>query len=349
MSTDPSLPVPVAKYGTSEANDESVDQVRMSFGEHLEELRSCLIRALAGVTIATVLGFIFGKQIMGVLFYPLVMVQHANQLQPNLQALSPTTAFAAYLKVAVLSGLILAMPWTLYQLWQFVAAGLYARERRFAEKLIWPSVVLFVVGVLFLYSVVLPIMLQFFIRFNRTLSMPDLSPLVIQTWLVPQPAADPAPEQAVDRQKVPVVREDPVNAEVGAVWINESTGRFVAETPSGRRSVALEPGAKASLIQSQFTVDAYISFVLTLALAFGVAFETPIVVFFLAWTGVVSTETMVRSRRYVLLAVVVAAAFITPTPDLISQLLLAGPMYLLFELGVFAARLSERKSKTPIT
>ena len=89
-------------------------------------------------------------------------------------------------------------------------------------------------------------------------------------------------------------------------------------------------------------VSEYLSLSMHLIFAFGIAFETPVVVFFLAWTGIVPTATMRRSRRYVLLATVVTAAILTP-PDVISQMLLAGPMYLLFELGLLVARLAERK------
>ena len=95
-------------------------------------------------------------------------------------------------------------------------------------------------------------------------------------------------------------------------------------------------------MQSQFAIDYYVSFVLVLALAFGIAFETPIVVLFLAWSRLVSTRTMARGRRYVLLGTVVVAAVLTP-PDIISQLLLALPIYLLFELGLLVARTTERK------
>ena len=79
-----------------------------------------------------------------------------------------------------------------------------------------------------------------------------------------------------------------------------------------------------------------------LALAFGIAFETPIIVYFLAMSGIVNTAEMGKARRYVLFGMVVAAAIMTP-PDVISQLLLAGPMYLLFEIGLILARLREKK------
>jgi sec-independent protein translocase protein TatC len=321
-----------------------MNTIRMSFGDHLEELRTCLIRALAGIAVGTVLGFVFGKPILGLLFHPLLKVQYENQLQPHLQALSPTTAIAAFLKIAFLSGLLMAMPWVLHQLWRFIAAGLYDRERRFVEKLVWPSVGLFIVGVLFLYLAVLPVILHFFIAFNRSFPMPEFP-----AWAHSQTAdsTPPAAEGTWERTSIRVVPDDPPEATVGDVWINSATGRLVVMTSSGPRSTALEPGNRAPLIQSQFTVDAYISFVLTLALAFGVAFETPIVVFFLAWSGLVATKTMAASRRYVILIVVVVSAIVTPTPDVLSQLLLAVPMYLLFEIGILAARLRERGAAGP--
>ena len=98
-------------------------------------------------------------------------------------------------------------------------------------------------------------------------------------------------------------------------------------------------------MHSQFALDYYISFVLMLALAFGIAFETPIVVFFLSWSGLVPTAKMARGRRYVVLGVIITSAMLTP-PDVISQLLLAGPMYLLFEIGLLVARATERKATT---
>ena len=149
------------------------------------------------------------------------------------------------------------------------------------------------------------------------------------------PPATPAP------LRLPVLTEDPPDPAVGDTWINETSLRMVTNTAQGVLSVGLEPDAVATTVQSQFAIDFYISFVLMLALAFGIAFETPIVVFFLAWSGLVSTMAMRKARRYVLFGAIVAAAMLTP-PDVISQMLLAGPMYLLFELGLLVASLVEK-------
>ena len=317
----------------------------MSFGDHLEELRTYLILALVGVVIGTVFSLVFGREILELIYRPLLIAQHANGLSPHLQVLSPTGAFTAYLKIAFLSGLIIGMPWVLYQVWRFVSSGLYAHERRFVRLLLPTSIGLFAVGVLFLYLIVLPIMLQFFIRFNKAFDLPDLTPRAFQSLLFPEREPPPSPAGPEGDLHVPIRQEDPPDPEPGDMWINTTTRRLMVQTESGIVSTALEPGATSPAMNSQFAIDFYISFVLTLALAFGLAFETPIVVFFLAWSGLVTRATMLRGRRYVLLATVIAAAMLTP-PDMVSQLLLAGPMYLLFEVGIFAARVVDRKTAT---
>lgn len=323
----------------------------MSFGDHLDELRRCVIRALIGVALALAVTLTWGREILEIIFRPLWKVQFANGLQPNLQVLAPTDAFMAYLKVSALSALILAMPWLFHQLWRFVAAGLYTRERRFVKSLVWSSSGLFMVGVLFLYYIVLPLVLQFFITFNRAFGMADLSPSALERVLLPDRTAasetDQAPDlsrgQAKDPTTLPVRREDPGDAKPGDAWVNAVTRRLMLKTGDGVWSIPFEPGPTSPAMQSQFAVDQYISFVLMLSLAFGIAFETPVAVCFVAWTGLISTATMAGGRRYVILGTVVASAIMTPSADILNQMLLAVPTYVLFEAGLWIARRTERR------
>ncbi|MBU0716618.1 MAG: twin-arginine translocase subunit TatC [Planctomycetes bacterium] len=307
----------------------------------MDELRTCMIRALLGMFIGGTVCLIYGREILEVIYRPLLTVQYANGLQPSLQVLSPTAGFTAYLKIGFFAGLIVAMPWLLFQMWKFVATGLYAREQRFVKLLIPASTGLFVLGVLFLYFIVLPMVLNFFIVFNKAFDMPNLTPIGFQSWLLPEEEC-PTPSEALARTQIPVVREDPVDPAPGEVWVNVVARRLMVKTETGILSGALEPGKSSPAMHSQFALDFYISFVLMLALAFGLAFETPIVVFFLAWSGIVTTAAMARGRRYVLFGTVIVAAILTP-PDVISQVLLAVPMYALFELGLWVGRLVERK------
>ena len=314
----------------------------MSFGDHLEELRSCAIAGSIGVAVATVGALAFGQDVLRIIFRPLWVVQKANGLQPNLQSLAPTDGFAAYLKIAVLTGLIVAMPWVLYQVWRFVAAGLYPKERAFAKWLAVASTGLFAMGVLFLYYIVLPVVLQFFITFNRAFEVSDLTPTAFQRLLLTEKDEEEPVQEETSVLRLPVLKEDPKETQVGDAWVNNTTGRLVVRRSDGPWSIPLEPGTSAPGVESQFAVPAYISFVLMLALAFGIAFETPIVVCFLSWSGLVDTATMRKSRRHVILAMVAASALLTP-PDVISQVLLATPMYALFEIGVRIAGVMERR------
>jgi len=344
--TNPSAPSQTTRrprpHGSSE-NDS-----RMSFGDHLEELRVCLIRAMIGVILGTVVCLIYGNDILAFLCEPLLAVQYANGLTPHLQALSPTAVFTAYLKIGFLSGLILTMPWVIYQLWVFVATGLYSYERRFVKRLIPASMLLFTIGVLFLYYIVLPIVLHFFISFNKNFPLSDITPTGFQQLVLFGGDEPQTVSQERTPMTFPLVTEDPVLPVEGDAWVDVKSRRLMIKTANDTLSVPLERWTQPMAMHSQFAIDYYISFVLMLALAFGIAFETPIVVFFLAWSGIITTATMCRSRRYVLLGMLVISAIMTP-PDVISQVLLAGPMYMLFELGILIARLVERKSATNAT
>jgi len=159
--------------------------------------------------------------------------------------------------------------------------------------------------------------------------------------LLPPPVAV-SNDEPVEGAKVPLIHGDLPDAKPGEMIFHEPSSRLLVKIQSGWKSVALDPGVTGPVIQSQFALDSYISFVLMLALAFGLAFETPLAVYFLGSTGLVSIESMSKSRRFVILGVVIFAAIVTPTPDVINQLLLAGPMYLLFELGLYAVRFRNR-------
>src|SRR5215468_10716107 len=99
------------------------DEVRMSFGDHLEELRRCMIRALIGVALATVLSFYFGTQIIELLTAPYFAAMKDQGFDPQLIQLDPTEAFMEYFGIAIEIGLVISAPWVLYQIWRFVAVG----------------------------------------------------------------------------------------------------------------------------------------------------------------------------------------------------------------------------------
>jgi sec-independent protein translocase protein TatC len=235
----------------------------MSLGDHLEELRMRLIRALLGLGLGAVLCLVFCSKIIAFIEGPYIGVMGADA---RLQTLAPADGIISYIKIALISGLILTSPWVFYQIWMFVAAGLYPHEKRYVHLATPFSAVLFVTGALFFVIVVAPLTLAFLVKFNQ----------------------------------------------------------------------------RVLGVSSNFTFANYISFITMLMLVFGVAFQTPIAIFFLNKTGLVSIEGLRRSRKFVLLGIFVVAAMATP-PDVISQVTLAVPLYALFELGIILSWFSGRK------
>jgi sec-independent protein translocase protein TatC len=235
----------------------------MSLGDHLEELRTRLILALIGLAAGAVICLFFGPRIITFIQKPY------TELMPGrpLIALAPADAFVGYMKVALISGLIVSSPWVFYQLWMFVSAGLYPREKRYVRLAVPFSAALFVTGALFFIYVVAPISLAFFLKFGEIIN-----------------------------------------------------------------------------VSPNWTFQKYVSFITVLMLVFGLGFQTPIAIFFLNKTGLVSIAALHRSRKYVLLGVFVVAAIATP-PDVISQITLAVPLYLLFELGILLSYIAQRKKK----
>lgn len=226
---------------------------RMTLAEHLEELRKRIFWALVGLVAAMALGLYFGKEIIDVLQGPYLAVTGKDT---KLTFLSVVEPIAMYFRISLVAGLIAASPWIFYQLWQFVAVGLYPRERRYVYLSIPFSVSLFVLGSLFFQFVVCEPILRFMIG--------------------------------------------------------------LAEYMGTRSSITLKN---------------YISFVARMMIVFGIAFQTPLLILVLVKVGLVSTKTLNRYRRHVIIGMLIfAAVFTTPSP--VDQILLAVPMWLLFELGL---------------
>ena len=313
----------------------------MSFGDHLDELRRCLLRGLGGVAVAIIIALFFATDLMAFILQPLFVVLRSHGQRPEVLALSPPETFIVYLKISFLSGLIVAMPWLLYQMWSFVASGLYRREQRFVRMFIPLTAILFATGVAFLFGVVLPIVLNFFVSFSKRVDVPDLSPSWVQSFVLAVPDdATPTTRPAMESQSVPLRADDPPDPDPGAIWVNTAARELRVKTTDGLLVTPLRPAAAQTAVTSQFSVQFYISFVLSLALAFGLAFELPVVVVFLSLADIVRPAQMARARKYVIFGIFVAAAIFTP-PDVISQVLLAVPMITLFEGGLLVARVLE--------
>lgn len=237
-----------------------------TFISHLVELRDRVIRSLVVILLLFLGCFYVAPELMKFLARPL---QEALPAGSHAVFIAGEGAFFTLTKIALLTAVLLSLPWVLYQAWAFVSPGLYAHERRFAGPLIVFSVIFLVLGIAFAYLFVLPVAYKFFFSFA------------------------------------------------------EKTG--------------------ANVMQD---LQRYWDFTLSIFFGFGLAFEVPVVEMLLVKLGIVSVADLRQARRYVIVGAFVIAAVLTP-PDVLSQFMLAVPLMLLYELGIFLGGFLTARSQAP--
>jgi len=300
----------------------------MPLGDHLEELRKRLLIAILGLIPFLIVSFIFGRAVLTFLTIPVRRALIEAGLQPKLQATSPIEVFSSYMKVAFLMTILGGSWWLVIQLWRFVSPGLYKQERRFVYILVPMSFSLTIVGTAFMYYIMLPVVLTFFINFGSTLGAGDVTaaPTIAQV----------TPEILAAIPSIPVIDGDLANPEVGQTWINSRIMQqrtCIAIDAAGIPQIVGASLEAASGILQQYRLTEYIKLVLTFAIGFAVGFQMPVVVLLLGWAGIIDRKAMSGYRKYILMGCFIVGALLTPA-DPVSMLLLAGPLYLLFELGL---------------
>ena len=295
----------------------------MGLGEHLQELRKRLIYAIVGLIPIFIVACIYGRQILDIVLMPVRAALH-NAGEPS--ALQTTSVFEVFynaFKASAIVTLIIGGPWIIYQLWQFVAPGLYSRERRFVYILAPLSMILSLCALAFMYFIIMPTMLGFLITFNAG-------------TFNAKPLAGPLPP-GITLPTIPVLKLDPIDPPLGAEWINtEVMERRTSIGPGhdGKVIVVGTPVSQSGGLLQQFRVGETLDTFVTFALGCAVAFQTPVVVLLLGWAGIVTTQGLRTYWRHVFVACAVLGAVLTPSPDPASMLLLTIPMYLLYELGL---------------
>ena len=237
------------------------------FVQHLMELRDRLVKALIAVGVALALLALYPgpAALYDILAQPLVATLPAGG---KLIATSVISPFLVPLKIMLMTAFLLALPVVLWQLWAFVAPGLYSHEKKLVLPLVISSTLLFFVGVAFCY----------FFVFGQVFK-----------------------------------------------FIQSFAPKSISATPD---------------------IEYYLDFVLSMFLAFGLAFEVPVVVVVLARMGLVSIEKLKAFRSYFIVLAFVVAAIVTP-PDVVSQLALAIPMCILYEIGIWAAQVFIKHTQAP--
>ena len=245
--------------------DSSTSELQETFITHLVELRNRIVRAAVVVVIVFLCLMPWAAQIYDLLAYPMMIALPAGS---KMIATGVITPFLIPVKVTLLIAFVIALPWVLYQMWAFVAPGLYTHEKKLIAPLVISSSMLFIAGVAFCYFLVFGVVFRFVNNF--------------------------AP-----------------------------------------KSISVAPD-----------IDSYFGFVMTMFIAFGLTFEVPIVVVVLVRMGLVTVEKLRQIRPYVVVGAFVVAAVVTP-PDIMSQLLLAVPLCLLYEVGLLVAPLFVRITQAP--
>jgi len=328
---------------TTQKQIEPFDETRMSFGDHLEELRRRIIYALVGLVVATVLCLKFGDHIIALLTTPYFVAMQDEGFDPRLVQLNPTESFIEYFKICFQFGLVIAAPWALYQIWQFIAVGLYPHERKLISRFAPVSIGLFVVGASFMITIVLVGLMKFLIGVSSWFPLPNTSDNWLYDFLRSRPTSASAPADAPSAPSVSIVDRDPINPVHGQSWFNRQSREFSVVADGQRYSISMQPAAGRQFVTPLFSISEYLGFVTDLSLAFGLGFQIPIVVVFLIAVNILTAAALSAARKYIILGVFILAAILTPTPDVTTMLMLAVPMIALFEIGLFIGKGIERR------
>ena len=293
----------------------------MSIGDHLEELRTRIILCIIPPIPLAILFFLVADSIVRWFLVPLYAVLEKHGLPTQVQVLSPPEFLIAEMKIAFGAAVLTAGPWIMYQLWRFVSPGLHKHERRFVYFLIPFSTLLGILGLLLMYFVMLPVILDFMVTLAGSIEMNTTAIAV---------------GESISHVTLPVLNTHPEVAAIGDSWIKMPEGVLtvaVESTTTDSLSTLTMPMSHGSLISQQFQLSSYLGFVILLMFAIAIAFQLPMVMLLLGWIGAVTPDWLRKNRRHALLILAIVSALITPQ-DVISMLMMLVPLYLLYEFGI---------------
>tara|TARA_Y100000591_G_C21809221_1_gene686881 strand:+ start:956 stop:1723 length:768 start_codon:yes stop_codon:yes gene_type:complete len=248
------------------------DTKQTSFVSHLTELRKRLIHSLIFIFAIFILGYIFAENIYNFLVEPYAKAVKNDGIDRRLIYTALHETFITYLKVAFFVAIFLGSPIVLTQIWKFVAPGLYQNEKKAFLPYLIATPILFLLGGMLIYYLVMPLAINFFLSFETTAGVNNLP------------------------------------------------------------------------IQLEAKVNEYLSLIMRLIFAFGLSFQLPVLLNLLARVGVIDSEYLKIRRKYFVVIIFAAAALLTP-PDPITQIGLAIPLLILYELSILSVKLTEKKKQ----
>jgi len=264
VAAPPAPPPPPPPPPAAPEDHEEAGMLRMSFMEHLEELRSRILKAVYGLVVAFVVSLVYAGKLWDIISDPAVeALKHLHVEPPQLAQLTPMEGFSIiWVKLPLLCSVFIASPWIVYQIWAFISPGLYKKERRWALPFVLITAGLFITGGLFAYFLAFRFGLEFLLGIGMS---NNVRPVV--------------------------------------------------------------------------SITEYFDLFMNVTLGVGLVFELPVLIFLLTLLHVVSPRFLLRHSRYAILIIVIAAAIITPTPDVFNLMLFAIPMCALYFVGVFLSYL----------
>lgn len=269
MNADPSL------------NAEEINDTAAPLIEHLAELRTRLIWSVVAFLVAMVLCFTVWNPIFNFLTQPICQALDERGQDCGLVLIKLQEGFFVAIRISVLGGFALSFPVIGYQLWRFVAPGLYRSEKGALLPFLLASPVMFFLGAAFAYYIVLPIAFAFFLNFQQ-----------------------------------------------GGLEATEGTNQLAA-------------------IGFQGSVEEYLSLTTKFIMAFGICFQLPVLLTLLGKAGIVSSRGLGAMRKYAVVVILLVAALVTP-PDMMSQVILFGAVYPLYEISIWLIRRIERKREAKL-
>ena len=254
----------------TEENKENQEKL-MTWAGHLAELRSRILKVFFFFIVVFAMLYPFSDKVLDVLMLPLAQVVQKTGGTQRMIFTGLAEGFVSHLKLSVFASAIFSFPFFVFQVWRFVAPGLYQSEKKFIRPIFIVSPLLFAAGALFVFFILMPVAFKFLLSFQQLSSSENTLPVVLEARL-----------------------------------------------------------------------SEYLSFLMTLTLAFGASFQLPVVLVILGRLGILNSQNLKDFRRYAIVFIFILAAVLTP-PDVVSQLALAFPLLFLYESAVWCIQSLEKK------
>lgn len=384
--------------------------------QHLEELRDRLLYSTIAIIICACVGFYYAFEIIAFMMYPLKRAMAGFPISAQLHFTSITEPLFQSFKIALFAGIGMAFPFWVWQLWKFVAPGLYQNEKKLVTPFVFSASLLFLAGTTFAYMLAVPLAYRFLLLYANpyyqigqksagepsiTLEWEPVGPKRVQKHVQPQKRSSPTsqPNKRLQklrtklRKKLPPLRLKSSDALLplrlewsqkkgrskgwqikikSALPANQMTPQTLLRELGKRNGIEFQlrrgkhferykirykwPKPKSQLggglLKPILTLQAYLSVSSWFLLGFGLIFQTPLLIILLTSSGVISVDTFKKYRRHSFVGILFISAVLTPTGDPVNLMIMAIPMYILFELGLWVSsvlKLKRQNSESDIS